>query len=259
MNSQSSRRALLRNASILSLGFAAPAFGVTEPYVRTGAPRLTLGLAAYSFRNYFKSSRGKPNEKIPVDQQIEMTDFIAFCAKHHCKGAELTSYFFDTDVSDAYLVKCRDLAKDSGVEICGTAVGNNFSWPKGAPERAEQMAYVKDWIDRAAVLGAPHIRVFAGAHPKGVGPEDAERNAVEALEEAAEYAGQKKIYLGIENHDSIGTADRLTADRDGGQEPLGWGESRHRQLQGGGPVSGHRRLRSLCGERAGESGPEGRQ
>jgi sugar phosphate isomerase/epimerase len=88
-------------------------------------------------------------------------------------------------------------------------VGNNFSYPKDAPERAEQMAYVKAWVDKAAILGAPHVRVFAGKHPKGVSEEEAEGNAIEALKEAGNYAKEKGVYLGIENHDSIGSADRL--------------------------------------------------
>lgn len=210
MNSPRTRRDfILASLALGGAGVAHPAFAVTEPYTRVGGPRLRLALAAYSFRNYFRTMRGKPNEKVSADERIEMTDFIRFCAEHDCGGAELTSYFFDPEVSDAYLAECRHLAHTTGVEICGTAVGNNFSWPKGAPERAEQMAYVKDWIDKAALMGAPHIRVFAGNHPKGVSEEDAERNASEALEEAGEYAGGKGIFLGIENHDSIGTADRL--------------------------------------------------
>ncbi len=88
-------------------------------------------------------------------------------------------------------------------------MGNNFSYPAEAPERVVQMAYVKDWIDKASILGAPHVRVFAGRHPKGVAPEDAEKNAIQALSEAGEYAAEKGIFLGIENHDSITTADRL--------------------------------------------------
>ena len=179
------------------------AFAATEPFIRVGEPRLRLGLAAYSFRNYFKSVRGKANTKNP-DNQIEMTDFIKFCAENNCGGAELTSYFFDPDVGGDYLAECRHLAHTTGIEISGTAVGNNFSYPKGAPERAEQMAYVKQWIDNAAILGAPHIRVFAGKHPKGVSEEEAEKNASEALEEAGGYAGERGIFLGIENHDSIG-------------------------------------------------------
>ncbi len=210
MKTENSRRDFLRAGLALGIGgVGASALAVTEPYARVGGARLRLGLAAYSFRNYFKSMRGKPNTKVAADQQIEMTDFIRFCAEQDCGGAELTSYFFDSGVSDAYLAECRLLAHTTGVEICGTAVGNNFSWPKDAPERAEQMAYVKEWIDKAVILGAPHIRVFAGSHPKGVSEEEAERNASEALEEAAEYAGGRGIFLGIENHDSIGTADRL--------------------------------------------------
>lgn len=210
ISTKNSRRDFLRGGLALGVsGLSASALAVTEPYTRVGGPRLRLALAAYSFRNYFKSMRGKPNTKMAADEQIEMTDFIRFCAEQNCGGAELTSYFFDDGVSDSYLAECRHLAHVTGVEIAGTAVGNNFSYPKDAPERAEQMAYVKDWIDKSAIMGAPHIRVFAGKHPKGVSEENAEKNASEALEEAADYAGKKGIFLGIENHDSIGTADRL--------------------------------------------------
>lgn len=204
-----SRRDALKLAGSTALAGVTPsAFAVTEPFARVGEPRLRLALAAYSFRNFFKTMRGKSNTKNP-DRQIEMTDFIRFCAEHDCGGAELTSYFFEPDVGGDYLAECRHLAHTTGIEICGTAVGNNFSYPKGAPEREQQMDYVKQWIDNAVILGAPHIRVFAGKHPKGVSAEDAERNASEALEEAGDYAGKRGIFLGIENHDSIGTADRL--------------------------------------------------
>ena len=202
-----SRRHFLHALGATALAGSARA--VEAPYQRFGDSRLRLSLAAYSFRDYFKVMRGKPNSKVPADKQIDMLDFIRFCAEHHCGGAELTSYFFDDDVSDAYLAECRHLAHVCGVEISGTAVGNNFSHPKDSPERAEQMTYVKNWIRRAAILGAPHIRIFAGKHPEGVEASEAERNASEALEEAAEFAGKHGIFLGIENHDSISDSGRL--------------------------------------------------
>lgn len=192
----------------VGLAPASRLFAVGEPYQRSGKA-LQVGLAAYSFRNLFEWSRGKANPKFePGEGAMDMGKFIGYCASHGA-SAELTSYFFAPDAEAAAFTECRRLAHLNGVSIAGTAVGNNFSHPKEAPERAEQIAYVKEWIDKAVLMGAPHVRVFAGSHPKGVAPEDAERNAIEALAETAEYAEAKGIFLGIENHDSVTTADRL--------------------------------------------------
>ena len=195
----------------LGLGLAplSPLFAVTEPYQRSGKG-LRVGLAAYSFRNYFEWSRGKKNPKFEAGEKaMDMPGFIEYCARLGLESAELTSYFFPPDCDASYFTDCRRIAHLNGVQISGTAVGNNFSHPKDAPERAEQIAYVKTWIDNAVLMGAPHVRVFAGAHPKGVRPEEAEKNAIEALAETAVYAAEKGVFLGIENHDSITTADRL--------------------------------------------------
>ncbi|MDP7010696.1 MAG: sugar phosphate isomerase/epimerase family protein [Verrucomicrobiota bacterium] len=137
-----------------------------------------------------------------------MFKFIDFCADHHCDGAELTSYFFRHNVTRDYLIGLRRHAFLRGVEISGTAVGNNFSLPKGEARDA-QIAYVKKWIDHAAVLGAPHIRVFAGREAKGMDRAEADKWAIAGLRECCDYAGKHGIFLGIENHDSIGDAKTL--------------------------------------------------
>lgn len=202
------RRSWMATALGLSLAPASRLFAVVEPYVRSG-DGLNPGLAAYSFRNFFEWSRGKRNAKFEAGERaMDMPKFIDYCARHGV-AAELTSYFFPPDAGPEMFTACRRLAHVNGIAIAGTAVGNNFSHSKEAPERAEQIAHVKDWIDKAALMGAPHIRVFAGVHPKGVSPEQAEANAVGALAETAEYAAAKGVFLGIENHDSITTADRL--------------------------------------------------
>jgi sugar phosphate isomerase/epimerase len=183
-------------------------FAAVEPFTRKGPARLRLGLAAYSFRKNFAWMKGKPNAE-PSKPEIDMEGFIDFCAEHGAGGAELTSYFFPGDADAAYFANMRRHAHLRGVEICGTAVGNNFSNPDGSDERKAQMAYVREWIDNAALMGAPHIRVFAGKHPKGVDETSAEKFAASALEEAGEYAGEQGIFLGIENHDSIADSGRL--------------------------------------------------
>ena len=185
------------------------ALAVTEAYPRSGST-LKVGLAAYSFRSRFEFMKGKPNKSLTEGAEpIDMVSFIEWCASQGVAGAELTSYFFVNDVEPSYLAECRRVGHVNGVDISGTAVGNNFSYPRSAPERAEQMDYVKRWIDYSMIMGAPHIRVFAGKHPKGVSGEEAEANAIDALSEAAEFASERGVMLGIENHDSISTADRL--------------------------------------------------
>ena len=91
--------------------------------------------------------------------------------------------------------------------LSGTAIGNNFSHPRGEKRDAE-IRLTKQWIDRAAVLGAPHIRVFAGI-TKEIPRAEADKLVISALQECGEYAGRKGIFLGLENHDSISTSAAL--------------------------------------------------
>ena len=89
-----------------------------------------------------------------------------------------------------------------GVAISGTAVGNQFTLPKG-PEREAQLAAVKRWVDHAAVLGAPHIRVFAGNLTKPATMAESKVLSIQGLEECGDYAGRKGVFLGLENHGGI--------------------------------------------------------
>ena len=183
----------------LATGVYSHPLAAVEPFKRSGAPRLQLSLAAYSFRDYFIDT----NSKATVDaaKKIDMFKFIDYCADQGCQGAELTSYFFPKDVSNDYLLKVRRHAYLRGVTVSGTAVGNNFAHPKGET-RDKEIAGVKAWIDRAALLGAPHIRVFAGS-AKGIADAEARTMCIDALEECCEYAGKHGIFLGLENHGGI--------------------------------------------------------
>lgn len=172
-----------------------------DPIKRDGKPRLLLSLAAYSFRDYFENGRGKSDKPVPDGKRIDMFQFIDYCANNGCQGTELTSYYFPDNVTTDYLIRIKQHAFLRGIEISGTAVGNNFAM-KDASLRSKQVADVKKWVDRAAVLGAPHIRVFAGS-AEGAPKEESKRYCIQAMEEACDYAGSKGIFLGIENHGGI--------------------------------------------------------
>jgi sugar phosphate isomerase/epimerase len=205
MNHFTRRHFLQTTAAALLAEAAAHAI---QPLGRTGKARLQLSVAAYSFRDYFTGELQRGGGKtVPAGQAMDMFKFIDFCAEHGCEGAELTSYFLPKALTSDYLVQIRRHAFVKGVAISGTAIGNNFSHPKGEKRDAE-IAATKEWIDRAAVLGTSHIRVFAG-QTKELTRDEADKLVVAALEECSDYAGQKGIFLGIENHDAIGSAEHL--------------------------------------------------
>ncbi|HOY59035.1 MAG TPA: sugar phosphate isomerase/epimerase family protein [Verrucomicrobiota bacterium] len=182
-------------AAVTTAGAAVclPRLSAVPPLERKGKPQLRLSLAAYSFRDFFNAKEAA--------RRITLNDFIDFCADHGCVGTELTSYYFPKEFGNDYLVGLKRHAFLRGLAISGTAVGNNFTQSDG-PDLDREIAAVKLWIDHAAVMGAPHIRVFAGA-PKGIDLPTAKKQCVRALEECGAYAAEKGIWLGLENHGGI--------------------------------------------------------
>lgn len=181
------RRVFLQSALAAAAALAAlPANFASEPIVRNGVPRFKYSLAAYSYRELFKKG-------------TTLADFIADCGKFGLEGTELTSYYFPTDVSDASLRETAALCFRLGLDVSGTAIRNEFAIPPGEKRDAE-LKQTKQWIDRAAVLGAPVIRIFAGHVQKGQSEDQAHKLMVEGMEECCAYAGQKGVYLALENH-----------------------------------------------------------
>lgn len=195
------RRSFLAS-SLSALGAASlPALAI-EPLNRAGKSRMQIGVAAYSFRDKFQWSRGKEQKAKDGEKLWSILDFIDWCADHNVPGAEVTSYFFPPDVDEKFLLEVKRHAYLRGVQLAGTAVGNNFALPKGE-KRDKEIADVKRWIDYAALMNAPHIRVFAGQPPKGTPEEEALANCLSAYQECLDYAGQKGIFLGLENHHGL--------------------------------------------------------
>jgi len=205
MQAITSRREFLSRTVAAAAGLAAtaacsPMAFAVEPIPRSGHPKLMLSLAGYSFRQYFKEGKGIDPKTDPA-KRIDMMQFIDYCAAQSC-AAEVTSYYFPAKVTGDYLLQLKRHAFLRGVPISGTAVGNTFTHPAGA-KRDGEMQYVKNWIDYAAVMGAPHIRIFAGEMEKGSTKDESKKLCIEALEECCDYAGKKGVILGLENHGGI--------------------------------------------------------
>ncbi len=189
------RRSFLSSVAGAAAGAVAvrPAAAI-DPIRRTGRAKFKLSLAAYSFRSYLT---GK-NPRWTLD------DFLDFCAAQQLEGTEPTSYYFPKEITDEYLNHLKRKAFLLGLDISGTAVRNNFCLPPG-PARERELAHVKRWVDYAAKLGAPVIRIFSGGVPRGHTLEEARAWCVETIEEACEYAGSRGVFLALENHGGIST------------------------------------------------------
>jgi sugar phosphate isomerase/epimerase len=160
-----------------------------------------LSLAAYSFRDFFiDTSKARPQEPA-AGKRLDLFGFLDFCAEHGCHGAELTSYYFPPDFTEEFLLKLRRHAFLRGLSVSGTAVGNTFTLPAG-PKRDQQITMVKTWVDHTSALGASHLRIFAGG-AEGVSAAEAKKLCLAAVEECAEYAGKRGVFLGLENHGGI--------------------------------------------------------
>jgi len=202
MQSRVGRRDFLIASSLAAggavYGLAEPARAV-EPIERQGGPKFKFSLAAYSYR---KLLSGKSPE-------LTLFDFLADCARMNLDGAEPTSYYFPGDVDEAYLRRIKAEAFRQGLDITGTAVGNDFTHAS-AEKRKQQIEYVKRWVRHADLMDAPVIRIFSGSARGGQTTAEAQRLAVEAMEECCEYAGEYGIYLALENHGGLtATADGM--------------------------------------------------
>jgi sugar phosphate isomerase/epimerase len=179
---------------------AAPCSAI-EPIRRTGRSLIKLSLAAYSFRQ-FLDLRRKPQPTMSLE------DFIDLAAGLPLDAVELTAYYFPQTTS-RYLANLKGRCTRLGLDISGTAVGNNFCLTDESRLK-EQIADVKRWIEHTSRLGGKTIRIFAGNVERGDTEERARNRVLAAFQEVCDYAGQFGIFLALENHGGItGTADQM--------------------------------------------------
>ncbi len=164
----------------------------SEPVKRNGKPHMKLSLAAYSFREVLGGE--KPS--------MTLDDFVRLCADLNLDGTELTSYYFPKDFSEDYLIHLKQLTFRLGLDISGTAIANDFCLPPGEA-RDKTLAHTRKWIDFAALMGAPVIRIFAGNVPAGDTEEAAIARCAAGINESLDYAAKKGVCLALENHGGI--------------------------------------------------------
>jgi sugar phosphate isomerase/epimerase len=152
-------------------------------------PRLMVGCCAYSFRKYLEPGK------------MTMENFIRKGVELRCQGVDMTAYWWKS-MEPTYIAGLRNLAFKCGVPFSGAACGSSMVQADAA-KRAQVLDEIKKWVDATELLGAPHLRIFAGPLPSGVTFANALDWCVEIMKPACDYAGKKGITLGVENHEGI--------------------------------------------------------
>ena len=210
-HSSISRRRFLGLSALTSLApVALPQSQAVAPTQPGRAACFVASLNAYSFleplnENLKDSTKG-----------VDLFGVIDFCVKHDIPAIDLTGYFFPDYPAappDSYIRRIKRYVHSNGMVITGTGVKNDFA-SADKSVRSAGIELTKTWIEVAARLGAPVIRVFAGPHGGKdwrVAADNAPRRDVEiwmadALRQCAEHGEKFGVIVAVQNHgDFIGS------------------------------------------------------
>ena len=166
-----------------------------------GSNRLKTSLNAFSFN------------KPLLDGSMTVFDLLEYCAATGFEGVDITGYYlkgYPAVPDDEYLFKVKRMALRLGLEISGTGVRNDFTIAD-KNKREKEVELVKQWIEVAAKIDAPVIRIFAGNQQnEGTSREKITEWMLEDISRCVDYGKQHGVVIGLQNHnDFIQTADQV--------------------------------------------------
>ena len=212
MNTTVNRREFLGRAAVAPAAAAAIGLGAATlataqtPIRRVAGAKLKLSLNAYSFSKALNDQvkgRGKG---------MSLFDLLDYCAQQDFDAIDPTGYFFPgypKVPAERFLNDFKRRAFQLGLDISGTGVRNNFATPDKSA-RANDVRHVMEWVEVAAHMGAPVLRVFAGPVPTGHTWDAVARWMADDLRTCTEYGQKAGVIIGIQNHgDMLKTADEV--------------------------------------------------
>ena len=203
------RRDFLKSAALLPLAGlgASAALAAVEPIRRVGGAQVKVSCNAYSFAKMLN------DHALGRGPGMSLVALAEFCAKHNFDGFDPTGYYFpgyrDRKLPpDAFVFELKRRAFELGLGISGTGVGNNFTVADKAA-RAKDVQWIKDWVEVAAKLGAPVLRVFADTQMRaqtwetvsnGATREQVEEWIAADIRACADHAAKFGVIIGVQNH-----------------------------------------------------------
>jgi sugar phosphate isomerase/epimerase len=194
------RRQFLQAGAVLAGAGVLPAAAQAPP-ARNGIPFFRFSCNLYSFNDLLRRA------------SMSLEDAFEFCARLGFDAVDPTGYYFPgypATPPDEYVYRLRRKAFLLGLEISGTGVRNDFTSPDQA-KRAADVALVRQWIECAARLGAPLVRVFSGSGiPAGHTRDEVTGWVAGALRECADHGRKHGVMIALQNHaDFIENSDHI--------------------------------------------------
>ncbi|MBC7234767.1 MAG: TIM barrel protein [Chloroflexi bacterium] len=146
---------------------------------------IKLGCMSLSYRDQFRAG------------QIDLEGFIERAYQLGLDGIDIHTRAFASTAPE-YLRKIRMQALKRGLALSYIGISNNFGKPQEQLEAEVRM--VKDWIDVAAYMGIPLVRIFAAWIPEGEPEEAVWARMMPCLKEVAAYGQEKGVVVGLHNH-----------------------------------------------------------
>lgn len=190
IDTRTTRRGFLGAAAALPLPMALPA-GAAASVVPGLPARIKTSCNLYSF-----------NEPL-TKGAMTLEQVIEFCAEIGFDAVDPTGYYFKgypTVPADAAIHRIKQLAFSLGLGISGTGVRNDFAVPDAAKRDAD-VALVTRWVDVAARLGAPVLRVFDGrVMPRDVPKATVMDWIVDGIQRCVTAGEARGVMIVLQNH-----------------------------------------------------------
>jgi sugar phosphate isomerase/epimerase len=138
-----------------------------------------------SYQEQFKSGR------------MDLLRFIERAYELRLDGIDIHTRAF-ASTEPAYLRDIRLRCLKRGLAISYIGISNDFG--KTGPELEAQVKLVKQWVDIAAFMGIPLVRIFAAWIPEGEPEERVWARMMPCMHEVAAYGQEKGVVLGLHNH-----------------------------------------------------------
>lgn len=155
---------------------------------------LKLSLNVYSFHRPL------------TNRDIELTDVLDFCANHNFAAIDPTGYYFPgypAVPDDTFIYDFKRKAFLLGLDISGTGVRNDFANPDPS-SRESDIELISRWIEVAAKLGAPVLRIFPGHHEhEGYDRAEVFEWMARDMRKCCARAKKSGVMLAVQNHNGF--------------------------------------------------------